>query len=267
MLKEKVCIFFKGVIIGASMLLPGVSGGTTAIILGVYNDLLKSVSSFFKSPKKNSIFLFLIGIGGIAGVLTFSRVSLFFIQNYQLPMNLLFAGIVLGSVPSLLREAGVIKINLSCVFFICIGLVLACLSSFIPQSLHLSTQTSIPFIYLFAVGIILSVALILPGISTSYMLLLLGIYQPVLHAVEILDLRFLSALAVGIICGIILFTKLLAFAMTKFPKQTYTVIIGFVIASLKDVIPQELSVNVLLSLPMTIIGFSAVYLITRKIKE
>lgn len=97
-------LILKGAAIGIAMLVPGVSGGTMAIILGVYDDLIHSVSSFFKDIKKNFIFLFYIAIGGIIGVLAFSKLIEYALDNFRYPTMYFFIGIVIGGIPVLYQK-------------------------------------------------------------------------------------------------------------------------------------------------------------------
>ncbi|MDF2685874.1 MAG: hypothetical protein K0S55_1055, partial [Clostridia bacterium] len=112
----------KGVVTGASMLIPGVSGGTMAIILGYYNNLISSVSSFFKDPKKN-FFTLLIYCGGAGiGILLFAKMLLFVTNTFPMPMMYLFTGAVIGSVPMLYRKTGLKVFPLFKAIFLFMGI-------------------------------------------------------------------------------------------------------------------------------------------------
>lgn len=256
----------KGTVIGAAMLIPGVSGGTTAIILGIYDKLISAVSSFFKSPKKNLIFLGSVAAGGAAGLLLFAKAILFLINAWEVPMLYLFIGAVLGSVPLLFRQAGVKRLTLGAVIFPLVGLGIVALMALLPKDLFCVDAAS-PLLYLtlFIGGVFISAALILPGISTSYMLLILGIYQPTLNAIETANIPFIACLGLGILAGVILCTKLLEAALNKYPQPAYFIIIGFVLGSLKDVFPgvptgTELAISVFALLT----GCAVICYITRK---
>ena len=160
-------IFLKGLCVGGTMLVPGVSGGSMAMILGIYDKLITSVSSF----------LFL--------VVGFSAVALF----------------------SILPAADASRAeNPGALFLICAGLVAA-------------------------------VALVLPGISVSYLLLMMDMYNTVIQSISRLYLPYLLPLGAGVLLGIILTTKLLERAMEKHPQQTYLLILGFVLGSLPELFP------------------------------
>lgn len=258
--------FIKGVVIGASMIVPGVSGGTTAIILGIYDRLISAVGSFFKSPKKNFLFLAAVCAGGASGLLMFSRLILILLELAKMPMTFLFIGAVVGSLPLLLRRAEIKRFSFGCIGFPLLGIGFAALTSLLPENLFaFDVQAPAALAGLFAAGIFISLALILPGISTSYMLLILGIYQPTLNAIEQMNLPFIFCLGAGILTGVILCTKALEAALNRFPQATYLIIIGFVIASVKDVFPGLPSnADLPLSAAAFFIGCVGIYFVTNK---
>lgn len=256
----------KGTVIGASMLIPGVSGGTTAIILGIYDKLISAVSSFFKNPKKNLIFLGSVAVGGIIGLLLFAKAILFLINAWEMPMLYLFIGAVLGSVPLLFQQAGLKKLTPGAIIFPLIGIGFVALMALLPKDLfNVDSASPMLYIMLFIGGIFISIALILPGISTSYMLLILGIYQPTLNAIENMNIPFIACLGVGILVGIIVCTKGLETALNKFPQPTYLIIIGFVLGSLKDVFPGlPTGMNIPMCILTLVIGCVVIYYITKR---
>ena len=239
MQKKSILLWLKGVVIGAAMLLPGLSGGTTAILLGIYDSMISAVSSFRKAPKKNLIFLATVVLGGGVGILVFAKPLLYLTEQWQFPMTYLFMGLVLGGVPVLWREGNIRKFSPGCVLFPVLGAGIVIAIGYLPQDLfQMSEGLDIwGMLILFLAGIALAVALVLPGISFSYMLLIFGLYQRTLSAVETLDFIFLLPLALGVIAGILLTTRLLERCMARFPQATYLMILGFVVGSLKDVFP------------------------------
>lgn len=239
MRKNSIFLWLKGVVIGAAMLLPGLSGGTTAILLGIYDSMITAVSSFRKAPKKNLIFLATVVLGGGVGILVFAKPLLYLTEQWPFPMTYLFMGLVLGGVPVLWREGKIRRFSPGCIVFPLLGAALVIAIGYLPQDLFRLTGSRdfLGMLVLFLVGIALAVALVLPGISFSYMLLIFGLYQQALTAVENLDFGFLLPLALGVVAGILLTTKLLERCMARFPQATYLMILGFVVGSLKDVFP------------------------------
>lgn len=228
----------KGLIIGISMLIPGVSGGTTALMCGIYYKLITAIDCFFEKPKENLKFLLSVMIGGLVGVVAFSKIILITYNTYKIPMLYLFMGAVLGSIPLLIKSSGIKKINLKIFIYPLLGIIIVLLLRFIPKDLFVINADGIlEYFVLFFIGIFLATALILPGISFTYMLLILGLYEQTLGAIESFNIPFIFAMGTGVILGIFLTAKIIRIILRKYPKQTYLVIVGFVLGSLKDVYP------------------------------
>ncbi len=229
---------FSGVIIGSSMLIPGVSGGTTAIIIGIYDRLIKAVSDILKDFGKNIFFLIQVALGGVVGILLFSKAILFLTNEYHFLMMYFFIGAIFGSIPLMIKKADISMKNIYNVLFVLVGVLLALAINFLPRSeLSVIPDSAGGYIMLFLCGIIIALALILPGISTSHILLILGMYETVLGAVSDMNLVYISILGGGVLAGVFLCTRLLEKAMNRFPSQTFMSITGFVMASVYDIFP------------------------------
>lgn len=252
---------FYGIVIGSSMLIPGVSGGTTAIILGIYDKLIKSVSDIFGNFRKNIVFLLEIAFGGITGVLLFARGLLWLSERFYFPVIYFFMGAIFGSIPLMIKKSEITVSNIYNVIFALIGIVIAISVKFIPENIFDNS-----LIMLFLCGMIIAVALILPGISTSHILLVFGIYETALKAVSELDWLYIAVLGGGVVLGILLFTKILGKLMYQFPSQTFMAITGFVMASVYDIFkgfPTVAEWPVCIILFMA--AFSGVYFLSQKI--
>ncbi|MBQ2744052.1 MAG: DUF368 domain-containing protein [Lachnospiraceae bacterium] len=239
MKNDNIKALYKGAIIGGTMLVPGVSGGSMAMILGIYNKLISSVSSFFKDVKKNLIFLLLFVVGAGIGMLIFAKPLLNLIENQTLPMMYFFIGAVAGGVPMICRSAKVKEMSWKDIVYIVIGLATVLLFAFIPEDIFSGSSTSekTNLVIQVLAGIIAAIALVLPGISVSYMLLLMGLYDKTVKAISELDIAYLLPMAIGLLIGIMLITKLLENAMERHPRPTYLTILGFVIGSIVQVFP------------------------------
>ena len=255
-----------GLIIGVSMLIPGVSGGTTALMCGIYYKLIAAIDCFFEKPKENFKFLLSVAVGGIIGVLAFSKLILITYNTYKTPMLYLFMGAVIGSIPLLIKSSGVKKINLKTFLYPLLGIIVVFLLERIPKDLFvIDADGLLEYFILFFLGIILATALILPGISFTYMLLILGLYEQTLIAIESFNIPFLFAMVTGIILGIFLTAKIIRIILREYPKQTYLVIVGFVIASLRDVFPGIPTGNELIISIILLFGsFYTIYKISNK---
>ncbi len=254
-----------GLVTGSSMLLPGISGGTTAIIIGIYDKLISAVSGFFTAPKKYGLFLSEVCIGGLLGMILFAKAVLSLTECFYMPMRYLFMGLIAGSVPLLTKSSDMTFKKLPCIIFAFIGTALAAGLSFLPQTSDIQEKS---FIMLFFAGIMIAAALILPGISTSHMLLSTGMYGPVLKAVSDTDILYLLPVMLGTLTGIFLLTKLLGYALVRFKTQSYMLITGFVTASVYSIYPGMAHGNqAFICFGMFISGFMLLYFISFRVKN
>lgn len=262
--------FFKGIIIGIATLVPGVSGGTMSIILGVYNEMIRAVSSFFKNIKSNIIFLGTLGIGGVVGIFGFSKIVEFCLDNYMLPTVYLFLGIILGGIPILYQKANQKKGHkIDWLYFIG-GFALILVMTFYKGNLvNLAGSTGIlNVIFLIIAGIIIAVALILPGISTSFLLLTLGLYDITIKAINNIELNYLIPIAIGALIGVITTTKILEKLLNEKPRQTYLLILGFVLGSIIEVFPGiPTNMNIIFSIITLVIGYVIIRYISKKYSD
>ena len=221
------------------MLVPGVSGGSMAIILGIYDDLIYSVSSFMKHKSASFKFLLLFSAGGILGMFLLSRPILYLIEEFPMPSLYFFMGAVLGGVPLIFKKSELKKFSIRGLFYVVVGIVIVTAVAFIPiggsdSSLDADLKG---MLFLVLAGFIAAIALVLPGISVSYLLLVMGLYDETVTAISQVYMPFLIPLGLGLILGIILTTKILEKAMLQFPQPTYLMILGFVLGSLAEVFP------------------------------
>lgn len=221
------------------MLVPGVSGGTMAIILGVYNEMLRAVSTLRQNFKENMRLLIVYGISALLGILLFSKPMLAAVTHWNKPMMFLFMGAIISSIPPLYCRVKVSKIrsvNILVAFF---GAALGISIKFLPEGLFIpNTAFSVGgALLLLVAGIIIAVALVLPGISASYILLMMGMYDMTLVALQQWDFPYLIPLIIGILGGGYLTAGVLEDQMQRHPQFTYMLIIGFMIGSLVEVFP------------------------------
>lgn len=259
----------KGGLIGASMLLPGVSGGTAAIILGIYDDLLHAVSRFSESKKKHAVFLLEVGIGALIGIFLFARLLLEAVNAFPMPMMFLFLGAITGSIPALIKKTERKKFKVWDLFFLLIGTAIVFGLSRLPQfGINFHEMGGFGFFLLLLAGLLVAVALILPGISASYVLLVLGLYEITLSAIQECNLLFLAPLLIGVLVGVLLTARLLETAMKRFPKISYLMIAGFVAGSMAEVFPGFPSgINILLCGITLLTGFFTVFFCSKLPKK
>ena len=253
---------FKGFVIGSSMTVPGVSGGTMAILLGIYDQLISAISHFGKAPKKNLFFLLKFCVGAVIGFAALASAIGWLLQTFPIPVSLFFLGAIIGGIPALYRKTRASKFTVSSAAYILLGFAIVIGIGLLPQGLMpSSTDLNVVslLIWLLA-GVVVALALVLPGISTSHMLLVLGIYGTLSGSIDTVALwvktlikqllgdgasaasvgvgealTFIGLLGIATLIGVILITRPLEWTMKKFPHQTYCMIMGFVVGSLADI--------------------------------
>lgn len=268
MQKGMIHTVLKGMCVGGTMLVPGVSGGSMAMILGVYDRLVTSVSSFFKHKKESLIFLGLFSVGGALGMILFANPLLYLIEKYPMPMLYFFIGAVAGGIPLMYEKSQVEGITLKAVFYLVLGVAIVILMTIFPQSGIQQTEGMKGALILLVAGILAAVALVLPGISVSFMLLVMGIYETVVEAIGSLRLSILIPLGVGVLLGIILTTKFLEMAMNRYPQPTYLMILGFIVGSVGEIFPGiPTGIEWITCSLMLVAGFGIIRLISQSDEE
>ena len=244
---EYLLLILKGMIIGVANIIPGVSGGTLMITLGIYEKIIDTISHFFKNIKKNLKFIIPLAIGMVIAILLLSKVIKICLDNYPFPTTLFFIGLIIGGIPLLWKKTKAAKGNLSnwLVFFITFAIITV--FAFVDRSnfmVDLNNLSPIGYITLFLVGMISAATMVIPGISGSLVLMLLGYYEPIIDTIKNLtdfsllghNLLILIPFGLGIIVGIVLVAKLIEYLLHKYPIKTYYGVLGFVLASLVAII-------------------------------
>lgn len=240
---------FIGFVIGAGMILPGVSGGVLAVVLGVYEKMIDAFLNFFKNIPNNTIFLAPLILGTLIGVITFGKLLFFLFDQYPMEAQFTFIGLIIGGIPALIHEvesSGKHKINVIALlisFAISITLfVLGKGTLNIDFSSHVESGI-IAFVLLFITGFIFISGKIIPGISSSFMLMLIGMYQFLLNILNNPlglsqdEYMQLIPFALGIATGLVYLLKLVQKMIAKYFSLTYSSIIGFIIGSIAAIYP------------------------------
>lgn len=233
---------FKGFIIGSSMSVPGISGGTMAILLGIYDKLISSISNYFKDIKGNTLYLSKALLGSFIGIGSLAFVIQWLLNNYPMYISFFFLGAVIGGVPALLKKTQEKTMKISSLMYILIGLMIVISISFIPTGNFsiVSGSGLVHYLMVLVTGIIIALALILPGISTSHMLLVMGMYETLLKAITTMDIVYIGVLGISTVIGVFLITKPIEWTMNTYTKQTYFVIIGFVLGSTAEIFSDKI---------------------------
>ncbi|RNF39172.1 DUF368 domain-containing protein [Planococcus salinus] len=233
---------YRGILMGISDLIPGVSGGTIAFILGIYDRLLEAISGFFSRDWKKQLgFLIPLGTGIVITLLLFSRVIEYLLEQHYEATQFFFMGLILGVIPYIMKQAEVKQkfTTRHIVILVVIGAALAS-TAFIPTDENIApiTTLSVPvFFMLFFSGWLASMAMLLPGISGSFILLLLGVYTTAINALSSLNIPVVLAIGAGVIVGFIVSSKAIRYLLENFTYVTYAAIIGLILGSLFVVFP------------------------------
>ncbi len=228
--------FFKGLFVGGTLTVPGVSGGSMAIILNVYDTLLSSVNSIFKKGEKRKnalIFLLLFGLGGVMGVLAFSGLVSFLMEKFPLYTCFFFVGAVIGGAPVVFKKAGVRKFSLMDILMVFVGILIVRAVALIPEGLFsVDGMGGIGGVLLKVLcGFVLAFGLVLPGISFSQLLYVFGIYEDVFDHIARFDILPLIPIGIGGVAGIFATSFSVEWLMKRYPKRVYLVIFGFLLGS------------------------------------
>ncbi|MBE6649597.1 MAG: DUF368 domain-containing protein [Ruminococcaceae bacterium] len=241
--KERIITFCKGLWIGGSLSVPGVSGGSMAMILGIYDKLIFSLNSLFKPNKdkkinklENFLFLLVAGLGGVIGLLTLYKLISFLMLKFGLQMSFFFVGTVAGGIPLIFKAADVLKVRFSDFVWILLGIAAVVGLMFLPEGMFKGGNIAIKILG----GAIAAAALVLPGISVSQMLLTMGLYTFVYDSASNLDILPLIPFGIGLVLGVVCTSGGMEILMKKFKRQTYLAVMGFVIGSVGGLIKDAL---------------------------
>lgn len=251
--------FFSGICIGIANLIPGVSGGTIAVIFGIYDDIITAINTIISTPlqsisaiKKITI----LGLGALTGIYAFSFVIVRLMASYEASTLMFFMGLILGSIPVIYRQQPNLKLTPVAALLLCLGVGLVAGLCFLqPVKLTIT-----PLILILSGGIA-TCTMVIPGISGSMVLLILGTYESIVGAVSTGDLAALFWIAVGAIFGGIIAIKSIHFLLHRFMNNGYHLIIGLMIGSVFQLAyPLTLSTTLSSLMGIVTIAFISNYL-------
>mgnify|MGYP000153944483 FL=1 len=249
-MKEKLILFIKGIVLGVAFVIPGVSGGTLAVLMGIYEELIEAASNFYKSIadfKKYIMYLLPIGLGIIFSVAVFAKLIKFGLDKAPIITILIFLGMIIGGIPALVRNVKGTKINLKDMTLMLVGLIIVISMLIFHKSnsnVVLTNMSITGYITLLLVGAIAAVTMVVPGISGSFTLMLIGYYEPILNLVNDItsfknlgpNLILIFIFMLGVFIGIIFISKIIEWCLKHYKRETYYAIIGFVLSSIISVI-------------------------------
>lgn len=244
----------KGMVVGVANIIPGVSGGTMMVTMGIYQKIIGAINNLFKHFKQSILTLLPIGIGMVAGIGIFSYILPYCLENQPLPTSLCFIGLILGGIPFIIKPASQSlksegkHISFQHVIAFLILFVIAVAMAFMSETETHSAAFNLNaglVIELFIIGVIASATMVIPGVSGSLVLMLLGFYSGIIETIrDFIDslisfnasallhcVGILLPFGIGVVVGIFAVSKLIEWLFEKHPSVTYSAILGLILAS------------------------------------
>ncbi len=279
---DYLILFFKGVFMGIADAMPGISGGTIALLVGIYEELVNTISrlnlriisefkirdfnSFWKKINGNFLITLILGIS--ISLISFVKVSASLLENYPLFVWSFFLGLIFATIYVIFKLINKWYLTNFIILFFCIFF------SVYISSFTVDVTNEISLLYIFMSGIIASSAMILPGISGSLVLVILGVYTYMIKSLDNLELVVIVTFIFGSLIGLLSFSKILKYLFKNYRDLTYTIMLGLVIGSIEKAWPwnKELAVeisnlNMFFSISLVIFGLIIVLLVERSKKQ
>lgn len=252
---KKVLQYFKvllsGVVFGIANIIPGVSGGTMLVVFGIYDRLTEAISGI-KAIFRNIVFLLFFGAGAGIGLLGFASVISMLFRSFGVQTNMFFIGLILGSVPMIYRmgtSESKVKPLCAAPFILAFGVVilLSVLEkmNIVPAADVVTGFDVVMTVKLFLCAMLAAVAMIIPGLSGSFVMMMLGVYETIIGAIQIKALNFyvIIPVALGVIIGIIGGAKVISILIKKYKLMVYSAIMGLVVGSVYAILPDGFGFN------------------------
>ncbi|MCR9264733.1 MAG: DUF368 domain-containing protein [Flavobacteriaceae bacterium] len=243
-LADYIIITLKGMAMGAADAVPGVSGGTIALVSGIYKELVETIGNInygllqllFKGKfrdfwqKANGNFILALGIGILVSYVSFMKLAKYLLEYHPILIWSFFLGLIAASIWYMAKQ--IPKWSLATIILMGVGIIIGYLLTTLP-----SAHTSDNLIYFFVCAAIAICAMILPGISGSFILILLGAYSTLSAAVSDFDIKRLLVFVAGAVIGLLSFSKVLKWLLNKYNTQTFAVLTGLIIGSINQIWP------------------------------
>ena len=249
--------FFYGLLIGLGKIIPGVSGSLIALSLGVYEKSINSINHFFKDIKKNTIYLFPLGVGILLSIIFSSKIVIKLLNNYYLPTILFFLGLIIGGIQDISKQISIRYTHLTIISFTFILII----SLFISNKELVFNNYTHKFIFYIIIGIIDAMCMIIPGISGTAILMMIGCYKMLMELLsnltninQIVDnIKIIIPFLIGLTIGIIITIKLVHYLFKNHNTKTYNIIFGFLLSSITYMFITTLKCNYTIN--QVLIGF------------
>lgn len=242
--------FLKGLALGVAAIAPGISGGALAVIFGLYDKITYFIAHFTKNFKENVLYFMPVGIGGVVGVLIFSRIIEYLFYFYEVEVKYAFIGLMFGTIPLVVQEANKkgYKKGYLIPFIITLSITLVA-AYFENNEINIIMDAGTAPLNLIIYGIIIGFGTIIPGISASIILMYMGSYEIVISAISNIQIFTLFFLGSGFVLSVLLFAKIICILFERAYGITYYAILGLVLGSVVSIFPGfHLNVDYLLNI-------------------
>jgi putative membrane protein len=255
-------ILLIGGAMGVANIIPGVSGGTIAVVFGIYEDLMESLGNFLTDKKYRWVYVLFLTVlfsGALIAIIGLAPLLSWAFDNHPLPTVYFFLGLILGSIPVVVRSHSDMKFSVNRGISFLAGLTIVVVLALMQTdkgdhsgAIDFSDYNTLHYLYILFCGMISAAAMIIPGVSGSFILLLLGVYWTVLASISglstilfqqgltdemIIRLLILGSLGIGIVIGILVISRIMSWALKKYPAPTMYAILGLIIGSLYQIYP------------------------------
>ena len=262
----------KAILIGIAKIVPGLSGTVLMISFNIYDKAINAITRFFDNPKKNFIFLFNLGIGILIGVVLFSKLIKYCLENYYIYTMTLFIGLIIGGIITIKKE--ITNTTSNYLLIIISFIIMSFISMTNLANIYTIKGTFIDYIVFFISGLLEALGTIVPGVSSTALLMLIGIYPYYINIMSNLlninyllsSIRFILPFGLGLFIGVIFISLIISYLLRYHKEKTFSIILGLsfsTIATLSLSIITKLT-NVITIIPCIILLLTG-FIITNKI--
>lgn len=233
--------FFKGFIVGIGKIIPGVSGAMLAISMGIYDKAIDCICNFKDNKKESIKYLFPIGVGVILSIVFFSRVISWSLARYYLVTMLFFIGLIIGGVPSISN-----KINKKDYYIVIISFVIFfCLAISSIDNVYIVKNNIFDYVIFFLSGFVDAIGTVVPGVSSTALLMIMGTYNNVISAIGNFDnIQILIPFGIGMIIGLLITVRTINYLFKKYENKVYAFILGVLLSNIVLLIVKSLKYGV-----------------------
>ena len=261
----------KGILLGAGAILPGISSGVICVTLGIYEKIINSILNIFKDFKNNLKFLFPLAVGCFIGIFSFGNGLNFLFIRFPMQLNYAFMGLILGTMPTLFKNSAKsgsdFKLHYLLYTFITF-IISIILINYKNTASYSCLDINFSSLYYALCGLSMSIGIVVPGVSSTVILMILNVYEIYLSSISCLNLSVLIPLGIGLIIGSIFWLKIIQILLKKFNSQTFFAIIGFVFGSLVIMYPGfSLNYSGLISIILFLLCVFTSYYLEQRVKK